>query len=115
MVIKETENFKPSYWRDPMIWRDRLPQEIRIHQLVEERRAADPAMCRHLIHMRAYRLLMRQRKYRLYLDLCTGGTCGMRSSHTMKIGLKVKMTGTQIVFFQKRISGTSLKPLQVPA
>ncbi|KAI4635872.1 hypothetical protein J4E83_000826 [Alternaria metachromatica] len=39
MVIKEAKAFTPSRWRDPKNWRDRLPQEIRIHQLLEERRA----------------------------------------------------------------------------
>jgi hypothetical protein len=73
MVIKETKNFESHYWRDPKNWRDRLPQEIRIHQLVEERRAVYPEICQHLIRMRSYRLLMVQRKYRLYLDFCGGG------------------------------------------
>ncbi|KAI4961539.1 hypothetical protein J4E86_000567 [Alternaria arbusti] len=73
MVIKEAKAFTPSRWRDPKNWRDRLPQEIRIHQLLEERRAVDPAMCRHIIRCRAHRLWMEHRRYRLYLDYHSGG------------------------------------------
>jgi len=73
MVIKEAKAFTPSRWRDPKNWRDRLPQEIRIHQLLEERRAVDPVMCRHIIRCRAHRLWMEHRRYRLYLDYHSGG------------------------------------------
>jgi hypothetical protein len=72
MVIKETA---PSAreWRDPRNWRDRLPREVKIHQLVEERRAVRPAMLRHIVRYRAHRLMMRKRKYRLFLDFHAGG------------------------------------------
>jgi hypothetical protein len=73
MVIKETPSFTPARWRDPKEWRDQVPREIRIHQLIEERRADNRNMCHHLVHMRAHRLFMAQRRYRLYLDLYTGG------------------------------------------
>jgi hypothetical protein len=55
-------------WRDPRYWRDRKPQEIKIHELVEERRQADPDACRHLIRSRGSRVFMSQRRYRVYLD-----------------------------------------------
>jgi serine/threonine protein kinase len=73
MVIKETKTFRPSQWRDPKNWRHRLPQEIRIHELLEERRATDPAMCRHVVRSRGHRLWMKARRYRLYLDYHAGG------------------------------------------
>ncbi|KAG9193994.1 hypothetical protein G6011_04029 [Alternaria panax] len=80
MVIKEANTFTKSAWRDPKNWRDRLPREIRIHELLEERRAVDPAMCRHIIRLRAHRLFMRLRRYRLYLDYYAGGdlNCAMK-------------------------------------
>jgi len=59
MVIKEAKAFTPSRWRDPKNWRDQFPQEIRIHQLLEERRAVEAAMCRHIICCRAHRLWMK--------------------------------------------------------
>lgn len=73
MAIKETCNHSAGSWRDPKNWRGQLPREIKIHQLVEERRAVDSDMCRNLIHCRGHRLSMRKRKYRLYLDYCSGG------------------------------------------
>jgi serine/threonine protein kinase len=47
--------------------------EIRIHQLVEERRKANPDMCRHLVRFRSHRIWMMQRRYRIYLDHYAGG------------------------------------------
>ena len=73
MVIKDTLQPSARHWRDPANWRDRLPREIRIHQLVEERRVVNPEMCRHLIHFLGYRLHMEQRRYRLYLEFCSSG------------------------------------------
>jgi hypothetical protein len=72
-VIKETASSAPRDWIDPKKWGDRLPQEIRIHQLLEERRAADRTMCRHLVHMRGHRLFMLSRRYRLYMDMYSCG------------------------------------------
>lgn len=73
MVIKEAKPFTASQWRDPKNWHDRLPREIRIHQLVEERRSVEPDSCRHLVRSRGHRLWMRSRRYRLYLDFYPGG------------------------------------------
>ena len=71
--MKETES-SAQRWRDPSNWRDRLPKEIRIHQLIEERRAADADMCRHIIRCRGHRLFMAQRRHRLYLDFSNADT-----------------------------------------
>ncbi|KAH6882458.1 hypothetical protein BKA58DRAFT_447083 [Alternaria rosae] len=73
MVIKEAKASTPGRWREPKNWRDRLLQETRIHQLLEELRAANSAMCRHIIRLRAHRLWMEERRYRLYIDLHSGG------------------------------------------
>lgn len=78
MVIKEAKPFTASQWRDPKNWRDRLPREIRIHQLVEERRSVEPDSCRHLVCSCGHRLWMQSRRYRLYLDFYSGGD--MRSA-----------------------------------
>ena len=55
------------------MWRDRAPREVRIHQLVEERRNVAPEECRNLVCFRGYRLFMRKRRYRLFLEFCSGG------------------------------------------
>jgi hypothetical protein len=73
MVIKEAKPLTARHWRDPKNWRDRLPHEIRIHELLEERRAVDPTMCHYIIRCRAHRLWMTSRRYRLYLDYHAGG------------------------------------------
>jgi hypothetical protein len=73
MVIKDTQFTDRRHWRDPMHWRSRVPREIRCHQLVEQRRAAEPDMCRFLIRFLGYRLMMTQMRYRIYLEHCEAG------------------------------------------
>lgn len=73
MVIKDALVSVGSF-RDPEYWRNGLPQEIRIHQLIEERRAAGESACRFLVGSRGHRLMMPKRRYPLYLDHCKGGT-----------------------------------------
>lgn len=73
MVIKDMARASSGRWRDPQQWRNRRPREIRIHELVEKRREAQPAMCRNLVIYRGSRMLMRQRRYRLYTEYCQGG------------------------------------------
>jgi hypothetical protein len=70
MVVKEAVI---RNMRDPKHWRNRLPREIRIHQIVEERRAEDADMCRHLVRFLGHRLLMRQARYRVYLERYEAG------------------------------------------
>jgi serine/threonine protein kinase len=64
---------KKDYWRDPILWRDQLPREIRIHQLIDSNRA--DAIDDHdtLAEHHGYRLMMRQHRYRLYLTYYEGG------------------------------------------
>ncbi|EUC51132.1 hypothetical protein COCMIDRAFT_21516 [Bipolaris oryzae ATCC 44560] len=75
-VIKEARMSK-SDWRDPINWRDQLPKEIRIHQLVDSDRARNRAYGSFdhdtLIEHYGYRLMLRQRKYRIYLAYYEGG------------------------------------------
>jgi hypothetical protein len=73
MVAKDATMGNLHEWRDPKHWRDRVPKEIRVHQLVEERRKVNPEMCRHLIRFRGHRLWMMQRRFRIYLDHYEGG------------------------------------------
>lgn len=75
MVVKEVRPKPPRAWRDPIKWRDRLPREIRIHQLIDANRppAANARGHRNLVCHRGYRLMMEQRRYRLYLDFYAGG------------------------------------------
>ncbi len=73
MVIKDARNMGSNNWRDPRFWRDGLPSEVRVHQLVEDRRKEVPDDCRHLIRCFGHRLIMTQMRYRLYLEFCTSG------------------------------------------
>lgn len=71
MVVKETTISNAS-WRDPQNWRNRLPREIAIHRRVgsSQRRNDRDAGSRSLIRHYGYRLMMRKRRYRLYLEYC---------------------------------------------
>ncbi|EUC33094.1 hypothetical protein COCCADRAFT_37035 [Bipolaris zeicola 26-R-13] len=71
-VIKEARMNKGD-WRDPLNWRDQIPREIRIHQLVDNNRANDVYGHGTIIEHYGYRLMMRQRRYRIYLAYYEGG------------------------------------------
>ncbi|CAO2652088.1 Nn.00g003710.m01.CDS01 [Neocucurbitaria sp. VM-36] len=75
IVVKEVRTVRRREWRDPVQWRDRLPREIRIHQLVDANRppAMDLRGHRNLARHLGYRLMMEQRRYRLYLNFYAGG------------------------------------------
>ncbi|KAF2652768.1 kinase-like protein [Lophiostoma macrostomum CBS 122681] len=67
MVVKEI-------WNDPCQWRSHLPREIAIHRLIDESRGnGDPAFS-HLPKHRGHRLMMRKRKFRLFTEVCSGGS-----------------------------------------
>jgi hypothetical protein len=74
IVVKEARPRIPE-WRDPVFWRVQLPKEIRIHKLINENRpeVAVPGYM-NIIRHHGYRLMMAQRRFRLYLDYCEGGT-----------------------------------------
>ncbi|EMD58950.1 hypothetical protein COCSADRAFT_31102 [Bipolaris sorokiniana ND90Pr] len=71
-VIKEARMTKGD-WRDPIKWRDQVPQEIRVHQLVDSNRANAVGDHDTIIEHYGYRLMMRQRRYRIYLAYYEGG------------------------------------------
>ncbi|KAL6157809.1 hypothetical protein ACJQWK_07851 [Exserohilum turcicum] len=71
-VIKEAK-LKRGHWRDPILWRDQVPREIRIHQVVDEHRDNTTGGHRNLAQHYGYRLMMRQRRYRIYLNYYEGG------------------------------------------
>ncbi|KAI4669021.1 uncharacterized protein J4E79_001063 [Alternaria viburni] len=75
IVVKEVRphNWK---WRDPAYWRDYLPREIRIHERIDANRpaaGADTSGYDNLLRHLGYRLMMQQRRFKLYLDFCEGG------------------------------------------
>lgn len=79
MVIKEARPDKIQ-WRDPCFWRDQLPCEIHMHQLVDNGRVVsdsddEPAGSDHetLVRHHGYRLMMTQRRYRIFFDYYEGG------------------------------------------
>lgn len=72
MVAKDAKPNRKQ-WRDPTYWRSRLPQEVKIHELLEECREDEPDKCRNIIKYYGHRLCMEEMTYRLYLEYCTGG------------------------------------------
>jgi hypothetical protein len=70
MVVKEV---LMDNMRDPKDRRIRLPRETRIHQLVEDRKADVPDMCRYLVRFLGHRQFMRRRRYRIYLERYEAG------------------------------------------
>ncbi|KAH7555581.1 hypothetical protein BM1_07204 [Bipolaris maydis] len=81
-VIKEARMSKGD-WRDPIKWRDQVPQEIRIHQLVDSNRANASDNHDTIIEHYGYRLMMRQRRYRIYLAYYQGGNLHSALSGSM--------------------------------
>ncbi|KAF1849246.1 uncharacterized protein K460DRAFT_354115 [Cucurbitaria berberidis CBS 394.84] len=76
-VIKDTKP-QPHEWRDPSYWRNHLPREIRIHQLVDEHRGYNGDLFRkadrkRLVKHYSHRLMMHRRRYRIYLKYYPGG------------------------------------------
>ena len=69
MVIKECQP-TVAVWNSATSWFNQLPLEIWIHQLLERHRDNGH---RSIVRLRAHRLMMAQRRYRLYLDYYPGG------------------------------------------
>jgi hypothetical protein len=79
MVIKEARP-DPTQWRDPIHWRktedhrDMLPREIRVHQKIDQKRAAVAGLDHdNLIDHISHRVMMSDRRYRIYLQYYEGG------------------------------------------
>ncbi|KAF2652769.1 hypothetical protein K491DRAFT_31418 [Lophiostoma macrostomum CBS 122681] len=78
MVVKETCALSASNWETQSMWRNKLPAEIDIHRRIEiarkniEDNDIGDHRFDHLVQFRGYRLLMRKRMYRLYLNLYSG-------------------------------------------
>ena len=73
MAVKDNSAVSRSDWRDPKNWRDRLPREIAVGCRIESRRAEEPEACQYINRQRGYRLLMSERRFRLYADFASGG------------------------------------------
>ena len=74
MVVKDTKA-SPWEWRDPIHWRSNLPRELQVHKVIDrDRPAGHVSGYDNLLKHDGYRLMMRQRRYRLYLEYCEGGT-----------------------------------------
>jgi hypothetical protein len=111
MVIKETKTAKLRDWRDPQNWRNRVPREVRVHQLVEDRRRAMPEMCRYLVRFRTWRLFMKQRKYRLYLDRYEGADLGHAVTTTSDT-LKHRPLPESFIWYVLKVLASSCLVLQ---
>ncbi|KAF3009755.1 hypothetical protein E8E13_009505 [Curvularia kusanoi] len=76
IVAKDCNPWTREKWRDPVHWRDRLPREIANHRRIDRRRSQNSnreMAYRNLVEHRGYRLMMRKRRYRLYLKYYSGG------------------------------------------
>ncbi|KAH3913604.1 hypothetical protein HBI56_081400 [Parastagonospora nodorum] len=76
-VIKETR-FTRSSWRDPLQWRQvqnaNLPMEVQIHKIIDSHRPDNSLEgYNNLVKHDGYRLMMRQQRFRLYLEYYEGG------------------------------------------
>ncbi|RMZ70667.1 serine threonine kinase [Pyrenophora seminiperda CCB06] len=58
-------------WKNPDEWRDKLPREIRMHQLIDSTRKAGSH--ENLVQHYGHRLMMSEGRYRIFLELCDGG------------------------------------------
>jgi hypothetical protein len=70
MVFKESVPYE-LMWNNPEEWRNKLPREIEMHRRIDGSRTANSHL--NVIQHRGHRLMMTERRYRLYLDLCDGG------------------------------------------
>lgn len=75
MVVKDCNLIKENYSL-PKSWYDQLPMEIALHRRIDRKRkredVSDPGF-NHIVEHRGYRLMMHKRRYRLYLEYCSGG------------------------------------------
>ena len=78
-------------WRDPIQWRDRIPREIRNHRKVDENRELANGLNRqNLVRHEGYRLMMEQRRYRIYLDYYEGGDLYRATERKFQVQKTVK-------------------------
>lgn len=78
MVVKDCQ-IQSDQYSNATHWRDRLPREIALHRRIDRKRKRDntpDAGFEHLVEHRRYRLMMRKRRYRLYLEYYAGGDLG---------------------------------------
>ncbi|KAJ4993304.1 hypothetical protein SVAN01_01279 [Stagonosporopsis vannaccii] len=73
MVVKDNAALNRAAWRDPKNWRDGLPREIAVNRRIESRRIEEPEACQYIVKYRGHRLLMEQRRFRLYANFAAGG------------------------------------------
>jgi hypothetical protein len=62
----------PHIWKCPDEWRNKVPREIRMHQLIDSSR--QPTSHLNVVRHRGYRLMMKRRRYKIYTDFCDGGS-----------------------------------------
>ncbi|KAF9692809.1 hypothetical protein EKO04_009105 [Ascochyta lentis] len=78
MVVKDCEMTANQY-SIPTHWRDQVPKEIALHRRVDRKRKREDTSdvgFEHLVEHHGYRLMMRRRRYRLYLEYYAGGDFG---------------------------------------
>ncbi|CAI6332863.1 unnamed protein product [Periconia digitata] len=67
IVCKEATLAKKQMY-NPIEWRQRLPREICIHRIIDNAREKDPLGYRNLMRHRGYRLMMFDKRYRIFMD-----------------------------------------------
>jgi hypothetical protein len=67
MAVKECAPSREA-WLSPDEWRDRMPREVKMHQLID---STGPHQ--NVLGHTAHRLMMSKRRYRVYMELCRAG------------------------------------------
>jgi hypothetical protein len=106
MVVKDVQR-RASQWRDPQNWRNRLPREIQIHELIEERRNDEPG-CQYLVRYYGYRLLMSSRRYRIYLDYYDASNLHYAMTHHFQRQTDIPLPEKFIWYIAKALASACL-------
>jgi hypothetical protein len=106
MVVKDVQR-RASQWRDPQNWRNRLPREIQIHELIEERRNDEPG-CQYLVRYYGYRLLMSSRRYRIYLEYYDASNLHYAMTHHFRRQTDIPLPEKFIWYIAKALASACL-------
>ncbi|KAF2748597.1 kinase-like protein [Sporormia fimetaria CBS 119925] len=84
MAVKDAMPCKLETWLDPKSWSNQPPREIDIHRALEAGRpAGNGGGFKHIVRFFGYRLMMKQRRYRTYLEACDAGDLWDATKHAL--------------------------------
>ncbi|KAF2644113.1 hypothetical protein P280DRAFT_515081 [Massarina eburnea CBS 473.64] len=87
MVAKEATPSLAS-WIQPSEWRQQRPREITMHVILDNARDEDTNPFPNIIQHYGYRLMMRHRRFRLYLEYCSRGNLAHALRDRTTVGWK---------------------------